>query len=122
MDIVARFQELYFGDRELLKLQIDSRRQTVGLLFNALDRNEQGAQVTLNTPSERLEPGWIEFYGCSRVLFPHGYDMNTTVVEYGVNPGAGSDTFEFWFTLIANDPQLWMRQIVVCAKDFRIHP
>lgn len=121
MDIIHRFERLYFGDKVLQSILIDASKATVCLEIDSVVVLKETPEASIFDPEQVHEPARLSFLGCREIRFSEGtYAMNGTIVDFSACV-RDDGLVEFHFALTGGwDNQTFWREITVVAQEFAI--
>jgi hypothetical protein len=119
---VSRFNSLYIGDSLLERLELNTQGAECHFRFTmAKVLAAEGASIF--EPLAKYEPGWLRLSGVRSISFDQGYQLNSTVVDFGAVDHGDGEYIEFYFDLTGGtDPDAFLVRLTILAKDFELGP
>jgi hypothetical protein len=121
MNSVERFERLYFGDRTLRAVYVDTQSRTITLDIDSVDVLDTDAESAIFEPETTFEPARLVFRECIELRVLNGvFSLNSTVVQSSANVlGDGKVEFRFSLTGGYNNETFW-NELGIVARDFEI--
>jgi hypothetical protein len=120
-ELVRRFNTLYFGDSLLQVLELRTGEAECALTFNGGSAlKHEGASIF--DPEVRFVPAVLRFKAVRSIACEGaGYQLNSTVVDFGASEASAPDYIEFFFDLTGGtDAEAFIVKLKIMAKDFQV--
>ena len=122
--VEARFCSLIaLGDSLLQRLDLRTGKAECTMVFD-FGRLLKAEGASAFDPEAVYEPACLSFVGVRSVSFDGAvYQLNSTVVGHGAEPGPVAGFVEFYFDLTGgSDAEFFMARMKIVARDFRFGP
>jgi hypothetical protein len=113
VNTISRFNILYIGDSLLERLELNTQEAACHLRFS-MARVLEAEGASIFEPRARYEPAWLRLSGVRSIRFDRGYQLNSTVVDFGAIDHGDGEYIEFYFELTGGvDPAAFLVKMTI---------